>query len=270
LLLPAASGNTEAQFLGKVNHMDTNIRQVTQGIIKQVEEVSGFPVEVIPDRSLKTYATVRMARGGIDRHIISYNPGVASQPDYLIAYQCGFIIRKFSVPPAERKEFAVLDSGKADVRRMLKGIPSSLMDAMTEQIYTGIMLQLRSFPTGLRVDDWILTNYPELSSLQNASIARQLGDNTQVLKPEIKRMSPPRIYDANVSMNGAFAIYWAKAAGDDSIALSYKSTAYFSASEQLMELWQEIPSDPSSDCRLIDSWGEYLGLSGWYQWISAE
>jgi hypothetical protein len=70
-----------------------SLRDVTRAIIDQVERVSGHPVLVTEDRFLQTLAAVRMARGKALAHTITYNPAAGNQPDYLIAYQCGFIRR---------------------------------------------------------------------------------------------------------------------------------------------------------------------------------
>jgi len=61
------------------------LRETTRSIIALVEEVSAFPVLVSEDPNLQTLAVVRMARGGASAH-------------YLIAYQCGFILRHFAPP----------------------------------------------------------------------------------------------------------------------------------------------------------------------------
>jgi hypothetical protein len=82
------------------------LRDVTRAIIAKVEQSSGYPILVDEDRSLQTLASVRMARGKAPAHTITYNPSTGSQPDYLIAYQCGFILRLFANPPSERWDFA--------------------------------------------------------------------------------------------------------------------------------------------------------------------
>jgi hypothetical protein len=74
------------------------LREVTRTVIARVEEVSGCPVVVSEDASLKTLAASRIARGENRIHAISFNPSVVREPDYLICYQCGFILRLFAVP----------------------------------------------------------------------------------------------------------------------------------------------------------------------------
>jgi hypothetical protein len=96
-----------------------SLRDVTRGIIAQVEHASGYPVLVTEDRSLQTLAAVRMARGNAPAHTIMYNPAVSTQPDYWIAYQCGFILRLFANPPAERWDLASAAHGREIVDRLL-------------------------------------------------------------------------------------------------------------------------------------------------------
>ena len=65
--------------------------------------VSGCAVVVNEDASLKTLAASRIARGANRIHTISYNPSVVNEPDYLICYQCGFILRLFGVVERRRQ-----------------------------------------------------------------------------------------------------------------------------------------------------------------------
>ena len=74
------------------------LREITRSIIALVENLSGRSVVVSEDASLKTLAASRIARGANRIHTISFNPSVVREPDYLICYQCGFILRLFGVP----------------------------------------------------------------------------------------------------------------------------------------------------------------------------
>jgi len=68
--------------------------------------VNGGLVFVSEDGSLKTLAASRIARETNMVHAISYNPSVGSEPDYLICYQCGFILRLFGVAESDRIDLA--------------------------------------------------------------------------------------------------------------------------------------------------------------------
>jgi len=95
------------------------LRQVTRAVISLVENVSGCPVVVSEDASLKTLAASRIARGANRIHTISYNPSVVTEPDYLICYQCGFILRLFGVAESDRVDLAGFAEGRQIVHRLL-------------------------------------------------------------------------------------------------------------------------------------------------------
>ena len=96
-----------------------SLSEVTQSILDLVEKASGRPVVVTEDRSLRTMASVRMARGSAPAHVVVYNPDLAATPNYLIAYQCGFILRLFSVSLGERHDLAATPGGRNTVHRLL-------------------------------------------------------------------------------------------------------------------------------------------------------
>jgi hypothetical protein len=166
------------------------LREVTRTVIKRVEDASGCAVVVSEEASLKTLAASRIARGTNKIHLISFNPSVVSEPDYLICYQCGFILRLFGVPAADRVDLVGTVEGKQNVNQLVTApdgpgkklnLPTESIAALSNQLFDGLMTQLRSIPIGLRVDAWIMREYPELSELQQKSATRQLQENLHVL-----------------------------------------------------------------------------------------
>jgi hypothetical protein len=51
--------------------------------MQQVGDVTGLPVLVNPDPSLKLIATSKIARGSAPAHLISYNPAISASADYV-------------------------------------------------------------------------------------------------------------------------------------------------------------------------------------------
>jgi len=82
------------------------LREVTRTVIGLVENLCSCPVVVSEDVSLKTLAASRIARGANRIHTISYNSSAVSEPDYLICYQCGFMLRLFDVPQSDQVDLA--------------------------------------------------------------------------------------------------------------------------------------------------------------------
>jgi hypothetical protein len=251
-------------------------RQTTRSIISLVEETTGFPIVVSEDPGLQTLAIVRMARGvGASAHTISYKPSPGTPPDYLIAYQCGFILRHFAVPPDQRFDLAPAKTGRDVVDRLLSGpggpasklkLPPSTRERLRDQLFDGLMLQLRSIPIGLRIDAWILATYPDLVPLQRISVLQQLQENQATLGPDVRKIAPRKVYDASVGMNAAFAAFWTRAFRDPALSLPYRTAGYEKTGRELLDLFDQLPPEPSHDRELIDLWGHHLTLSSWYQW----
>lgn len=255
------------------------LRDVTRTLIDRVETVSGCPVLVSDDPSLKTLVSSRVARGANRIHVISYNPTAVKEPDYLICYQCGFILRLFGVSESNRIDFAGTVEGRETVNRLLiapdgpgqtlKLSPESI-SALRDQLYDGLMLQLRSIPVGFRVDSWIIREYPEFTQLQRDMTMRQIKDNLASLSPDVKKIAPKKISQSNLAMNAAFAEFWARRFSDPTLSLPYKAAGFLTAGEELLAILDETPDAPSADRKLVDAWADHLSLGGWYQWIPYE
>jgi hypothetical protein len=252
------------------------LRDTTRSIIDRVETVSGCPVVVSEDRSLKTLASSRIARGANRIHTIVYNPTAVKEPDYLICYQCGFILRLFEIPESERVDLAGTADARQTIYRLLTApdgpgkklkLPPETLSTLRDQLFDGLMRQLRSIPIGFRVDSWIMREYSELGQLQRDMIMRQLQDNLGSLGPEAKKIAPKKIYQSNVTMNAAFAAFWAKQLSDPTLAVPYKAAGLLKAGEELLGLLVEISDAPAADRDLVDAWASRLTLTDWYKWI---
>jgi hypothetical protein len=244
-------------------------------MLDTVEVASGLPAIVQEERALNVLATVRMARGDAPCHIVFLNPTASAFKDYLICFQCACVLRTFSVPRIERLEFAATEIGRQKAGKELETtmgtslkhqIGNTGMARMRDQFFNGVMLQLRSMPLSLRVDAWLQREYPALTAQQEMSISRQLEENAMSLKPEIKRLAPPTIYQASLRMNAAFATFWATTLQQELHVLPYKASGYLDIAKRLVALLDTIPDDAKNDRMLIDAWGRELKLTDWFAW----
>ena len=252
------------------------LREVTRTVIKLVENASGCSVVVSEDASVKTLVASRIARGANRIHTISYNPSIVKEPDYLICYQCGFILRLFGIPAADRVDLAGTAEGRQVVHRLLSApdgpgkkmkLSSESISTLRDQLFDGLMTQLRSIPIGFRVDAWIMREYPGLAQLQREMAMRQIKENLAALSPEIKKIAPKKVYQSNITMSAAFAEFWARHYADPSLSLPYKAAGYLKAGEELLAILDEVSDAPAADRELVDAWGDHLSLSGWYRWV---
>jgi len=244
-------------------------------IMDQLHELSGKPVLVQADPTLKTLSTIRIARGPAPVHVVLYNPASASFADYLIAYQCGFAIRIFQLPESDRFDLTSSYRGQRDSEKLVneKAQQSDLplnkagRLGLRDQMLNGLLIQLRSVPIGLRIDHWIASTYPALKDQQAISIRRQLNDNLESLRPEIKRFAPEQIHRANVSMNAAFAAFWSRLWGEAMLNAPYKATGHFGTGEELLADLDRLPQEAGSDRALMETWAERLGIRSWLEFV---
>jgi len=101
-----------------------DLQQITNDVLHRVEQVTGVPVLVRPDPSLQLLANMKMARGSAPAHLISYNPRI-TDVDYLICYQCGFILRIAATP--ERQRFGIFDCPCQQYKFFAKRAPLILL-----------------------------------------------------------------------------------------------------------------------------------------------
>jgi len=209
------------------------LRQITREILKSVEETSGLPVHVIEETKLGTLATVRMARGTMPAHVVLYKPMPGEPPDYLICYQCGFVLRKLAVPAELR--FDLVDTTAAvDYVRTAMLAPDGVarkynlqepqIAELQNQWLQGLRIHLLSIPLGMRVAQWLANTYPELQAAQQVQVLRELAE--------------------------------AKASYDLPPARA----------NDLLAIWRELPDDPAHDVALVDRWAGALGLADWCAW----
>jgi hypothetical protein len=217
------------------------------------------------DRSLPVISHIQIARGPAPMHKLRYRPTPNGIPDYFICFQCGFIIRLYENPPEQRYDFEGSPDAPVKMQALLRGNPAAAQ--LKGMLLDGLMTQLRSMPIGMRIDDWLFSEYPELRLQQVAGAKAQLRDNSRALAPEIRRQVPKPVFTANAGMNAAFAVYWAKSLADDSISLPYKSTGFLPMGEALTGIFERVGSAPAEDRNLVDAWAAEVGLNGWYRWI---
>ena len=235
------------------------LHPAAQQMIRKVEELSGRPVHVAEDPDLKVMAAITTARGSAPAHFLRYRPGTRAV-DYLVAYQLGFLVRLFSCPAEGRWD--VVSSAaeqEAGVRVMgLDEYPRDFAAPMVGQL----VVQLRSYSVGARVDDWILNHLPELREQQEQAVRTQLDEGGRALSPEIRKRLPKALVDANSIINAAYAVHWGGFLNDGRFQIPFKALGYEAKARDLLLALEEIPDEPAADRALISQWAESLGLTG--------
>lgn len=247
----------------------------TQRILEQVEQLTGKPVYLQPESALPTLATAKVARGDAPAHLVTYRAD-AQGADYAIASQLGVVLRIYQTPPDERFDFVINEEGRESVRRSLAGpsgtlTPYKLAEAVvktaTDQMFDGLMTQLRSLPIEMQVGGWLWDAYPGLRDAQERYLATEQTRAAQSLSPQVRAMTPPTVFSANAAMNAAYALFCDRLLGRPLYAVAFRSTGLTDRGQLLLDLWDRTPADAAHDCALVDAWGDDLGLSDWYSWV---
>jgi hypothetical protein len=107
-----------------------------QSIIDEVTRISGNRVQVVEDPALPHLARITRAglNGDLPVHVLRVNPTLGD-PGYLIAYECGFLLRQLALPKEDRRDFAGTAEGRNAVLQMVKrgGTTASLPEQVQQQ-----------------------------------------------------------------------------------------------------------------------------------------
>ena len=245
-----------------------------QQIINQVEQVTGKPVYLKLDSKLPTSAAAKIAQSDSLAHLLTYKSETLTT-EYAIASQLSAILRVYATPLESRAELAVTAEGRKAVREMLVGphgtlkpynLPESVVETATNQMFDGLMTQLRSLPIEMRVAVSLREAYSSLWNRQELFLGSEQAQAVQCLAPQIRAMTPPTVFAANASMNATYALFCDRLLGRSLYAVAYRSTGLSERGQALLDMFDETSSAPPHDRSLIDLWAHDLGLADWYLW----
>jgi len=250
------------------------IREITKDLIHQLEIKSGYQVTVLEDSKLLTIANIKIARGNLPGHILSYKSTPGLEPDYAICWQCIFAMRLFECPPDQRFQITSSLFGENKVEELIHhGIgqnfqfPKNQLDSLKQQLLSGLITHLRSVPIGFRVVSWLDKNYPELNDLKQKFAEQELKSGVDSLDPKIKKVMPPIIYNSTTYINAAHATFWANHLNNPNLINPYRSVGAVAQGKKLLEMTDNIPADSINDKELIDNWAVFLKIQDWYEWL---
>ena len=239
------------------------------GILQRVETLSGRPVEFKPDSSLTLRATLQLARNGAPAHVLRYRP--SNEPlDYWVAYQAGYLLRLLELPPNERFDFAATGAATGQVEELLTtGQPLNAGDKASAPQFAQMtahwaMMNLRSYAIGMRIDQWLANNHPELRELQAAGVDAMQQENLQLLSKRMGSLSIPVPLLAPVA---AYAIFADRVLGKTGYAIPYRAAGVLDLGAELLTISDSASPDAVLDRNLVDAWAAAIGMTGWYAWI---
>ncbi|MBK8638710.1 MAG: hypothetical protein IPN92_10655 [Chromatiaceae bacterium] len=245
----------------------------TAAIIARVEHLSGCPVTLLRDPTLQTLATVKAANRYQPSHIIRYRDDPVTAA-YQIAFECGFLLRMYTLPPQDRVQLIGTANARErvakELRRLRTDLPPASIQTVTDMLYDGLMLQLRSCGSGLEVDSLLFAQYPALRPLQAVTMEQQVLTNVSTLDPDLDRQFPHSLVQASRAMNSAYALFAAELLRLPHLAVPYQSVGFEAVGRELLSVLFQGPDEGTPDRQIVDAWAKTLGLCDWYQWDPVE
>jgi hypothetical protein len=240
----------------------------TRELIDEAAAHTGRPIHVLMDAELEVSASIQIARHGAAQHMLRVRPSEAA--DYFIANQVLFMLRLLELPVADRFDFSPALAADAAMAETLRGClgpggPEIRNDDPLVQNFTRwALMQLRSIPIGMRVDQQIFRDMPSLRASLQAGFKEQNQSNFAAIQRLEHLASLPRRY---LWPAAAYALFTDRLTGESLHAVPFEAMGLGQGGRDLLRLYDGTPSDAEHDRNLVDAWAVRLGLNGWYRWI---
>ena len=246
--------------------------QCQESVIEQLEQLTDKKVLLIEEPSLTVHSNLKLAGPSEAAHILRYRGNLKQHLPYLVASQCGLVLRMLQTEPDQRFDLSsVLGLPERIQKLTLARLQKNGVSLSEESLATlsgmyqnTIGVQLRSIPVSLRVDDSIRQQFPALTDMQRACTIHHLKEGMATLAPNIRRNIPDEIFHPRAGMNAALAGYWARVFNDESLIVGFKATGFWNTGTKLLQQFNEIPPAPDNDRQLVQSWIDTLGLQQWF------
>ena len=251
----------------------------------EVEAAGGVEIELVPDNSIGTMAVAEIAwHHNRSRHVVRYKDSAPTIVPHLMAHELEHINLETAARQADNNRFFITTPATREAAEtavlpeisQLKrsGALGDMLETFVTQIISGLVAQLFNLPLDMMIEHTLYHNHPELRPVQLISLTQTMADNLQVLTDsQVKRLSPRLIYNANLTMNAAYAVFTDHLYnGRTNFTDPYESTRYLRPGRELFSLWLETVEvyQPGDEYDLVDKVASQLKLEAWYGWRKDE
>ena len=170
-----------------------------------------------------------------------------------------------------RTRDTAIRSVAGDVRKWEKaGYSEQKITEITLTLVGGLCEFLFNCPLDMLIERHIRDTFQPLHPAQFLSVRKLAIEAQETTKnPEIRRLTPGKIFQASLALNGAYGLFLDKLFhGASEFAAPYRSLENFALSQRLWKHWQERAKNlgPGDEYRLVDEFADMIGLRDWYEW----
>ena len=257
------------------------LRERTQ----ELELETGHSIKVVEYNSLDVRAVSELAwRHGRSEHRIRHKLAERAILPHLLAHELEHIdaedearragrVKTFKWTP-ETQAIGMKAISDHPFKLRSAGIPESKIPNLMYQYVHGITYQVYNSPLDMVLEYRLHANDTPVRASQFAWLYAQHLETLQVFTtPEIKRLSPPRIYKANLALNCAFDLFVDSLyAGRTDYASAYRNSEVLPIAQKLFATWQAAMPNlkPGDEYAIVDEFARILKLEGWYEWGTDE
>src|SRR5437667_3032884 len=249
----------------------------------KIEKLSGFPVRFEEtDFEDMLGATIQMAwKHGRGYHLIKtrrgYDPELLA---HLEAHELTHLKLEsearqkgknlFFATSAQSRE-AGIRSIAGDIRKLEKqGYSEESITKMTLSIVAGLTGFLFNCPLDMTIERYIRNTFPSLQPAQFLSLRGMALEAAQTnTNPQIRQVTPRKIMQASLALNGAFSLVVDNLfAGASTFSALYRRFETCARSQQLVNrcVEQVDKLEPGDEYKLVDEFAEMTGFRAWYEW----
>ncbi|MCB8978657.1 MAG: tetratricopeptide repeat protein [Ardenticatenaceae bacterium] len=252
------------------------LAQVRQ-LREEIEKDTDVEIELVADPAINANAKAEIAwHHGRSRHVVRYKELDPAITPHFLAHELEHIVLETEARQADNNRFfitndftrkAAQDAILSDVSLLKRsGALGNMLDTFIERIISGLTNQLFNLPLDMVIEHRLYTTCPELRPTQFVSLAHTHKENLAVLNDsQIKQITPRLIYNANLAMNAAYALFMDHLLGGvTNYASDYESTRFHATAvsyslygwmsktncNQVMSMTWWMPSPPNYGCKI--------------------
>jgi len=254
--------------------MNLQLLEPVQIILKMVEEKSGKRIAYVEKEFLNMQAKLRLAGRNSTEHQLLYRGEHDETINYVIANQCGHILRIIGADEA-RRFFPVANNQTMmqyvmDIQREVQRLSSVLDEYHIKNLialwYKSIVFQLTKMPPDIQIEKWLYDEYPELRTIQMKAIEEQLGSAVQGSAESVRTAMPYKVYHVSNIMNYAFFKILEDHFCRDFVRPYYHTVFLFEGGKLARITEREYVNTHEGDIDMINTWATHLDLTGWFEW----